>query len=114
MGRPVVDASNASVYRYGRRRYRRSRARRQVFRHSSPKDHGSWSTLDFIEWAREKGRSEPMPIQRAKSSGVAFSAKPPMSGPARGWPLSPRLRIMEIDQRRCVQSETLSPVHVAA
>ncbi len=69
----------------------------------------------FNEWTDAGNeQSEPMPIQRAKSGPSALPAKPPMSGPEKGWPDSPRLSTIGIDQARCLHSETLSPVQVAA
>ena len=87
---------------------------RQTWSTSSPKAHGSWLAEPLIVWLRTKGKKTPMAVQWASSSALALSQKPPMSGPLKGCPESPRVSVMGMLSHIWSHDERLSPVHVAA
>jgi hypothetical protein len=50
---------------------------------------------------------DPIPIHLATNLGVAFPAKPPMSGPVNGYPLNPCKTKVKKTQDQCfVQKQT--------
>ncbi len=61
-----------------------------------PKAQGSFLRVPLSEWPRQKGKKAPVPTHRAHRDEVGSPTKPPRSGPLKGWPDRPRVRLMGV------------------